>query len=97
MNIYAQQAQYPTYEFKSTSSMTYSQYTTQPITIYQVGATSPYQNSSPRKSGTGGYNPGYDPNDPFYNSTPIGDAVFPLALFAILYMLFRIYKQKIKC
>lgn len=96
MNIYGQHAQYPTSEFKSTSSMIYSQYTTQPITIYQIGATSPYQNSCPRKSGAGGYNPGYEPVDPFIPSTPIGDGITQLLLFNIIYIIFK-QTKKIRC
>ena len=63
--------------------------------IYEIDASAPSSNSrSVRKAppGTGGGS-GYDPNNPQFS--PIGDAVIPLLIMALIYMLVA-YRRKTK-
>ncbi|MBR1425852.1 MAG: hypothetical protein IJ581_00205 [Paludibacteraceae bacterium] len=54
--------------------------------VYEVGAYSPAAHAparAPRKTPPGTDNSGYDPNNPQF--APIGDAVLPLLLMAVLF------------
>ena len=75
----------PTYTFHSTSS--YQSMVSNPVTVYEVGAVSPYYNSGPRKAvSPDGPRPGYDPSDPFKPEVPVGDPIIPLTTMLLLYV-----------
>ena len=63
--------------------------------VYAVGSYSPSSApaAGPRKAppGTGGES-GYDPNNPQF--APIGDAVLPLLLMALAYMVIRVRRKR---
>lgn len=97
--LFAQQTQFPQYEFRSTSSYQYTtiqhQYTV-PIAATNID---PYNNPSKQNIGPRRENvsPGEwppNPNDPFPNETPIGDPPFILILITATVYIFIHRKRK---
>jgi len=99
----AQQPSYgavpPSVTFRSTSGTYMSSGSTYSSTVFEVGSSSPAHapaGSRPRKSGfnditTGGESTDYDPNNP---NLPIGDAVLPLLLMALAYLVIRVRRKR---
>lgn len=63
-------------------------------TVYAIGATSPSDAPArgPRKSPPGTDTSGYNPDNPQFS--PIGDALLPLLLMALVYMVIRVRRKK---
>ena len=99
----AQQPSYgavpPSVTFRSTSGAYMSTGSAYSSTVHEVGSYSPAAHaygSRPRKSGfnditTGGESTDYDPNNP---NLPLGDAILPLMLMALAYMVIRVRRKK---
>lgn len=92
---FAQYAETPQYEFKSTSSYQYTttqhQYTI-PVAaqnLQEPGTPEVYRPYKVRMEDN--ESPGYPAADP--NWTPIGDAVLPLLLLTFAYLLYRLHKE----
>lgn len=59
--------------------------------VYEVGASNPSPAMGPRRVTPGTDNSGYDPNNP---TLPLGDAVLPLLLMALAYMVIRVRRKR---
>ena len=101
----AQQPSYgavpPSVTFRSTSGAYMSTGSAYSSTVHEVGSYSPAAHaygSRPRKSGFNDITTGeatgeggYDPNNP---NLPLGDAILPLMLMALAYMVIRVRRKK---
>lgn len=90
----AMQISTPAATMQSVNSSAYmSSGSTYTPTVYTVGASSPSAAAGPRKAPPGGGGAsGYDPNNPQF--APIGDALFPLLLFALAYGAWILTRRK---
>lgn len=90
----AMQISTPAATMQSVNSSAYmSSGSTYTPTVYTVGASSPSAAAGPRKAPPGGGGAsGYDPNNPPFS--PIGDALFPLLLFALAYGAWILTRRK---
>lgn len=92
--IGASQATAPSVSMQSVNSSAYmssgSTYTSE---IYTVGASAPSAAAGLRKAPPGGGGTSdYDPNNPQFS--PIGDALLPLMLMALAYMVIRVRRKR---
>lgn len=91
----------PSVSFRSTSGAYMSTGSAYSSTVHEVGSYSPAAHaygSRPRKSGFNDITTGeatgeggYDPNNP---NLPLGDAILPLMLMALAYMVIRVRRKK---
>lgn len=97
----AQQSSYgavpPSVTFRSTSGTYISSGSTYSSTVFEIGSSSPSSApaSGPRKAPPdvtpGTPSDGYDPSNP---TLPLGDAVLPLLLMALTYMVIRVRRKR---